>query len=241
MSLLHGPGAVMDNLSLYLDAANTRSYPGSGTAWTDLTANRTAATLTNGPTFTSSNGGAIVFDGTNDYASLPNVPALALSGTSFSIESWIYLTGYAAAYSGFYTGAIYSSTSTSSSNGGNFGLQFTISGTVSSFTSLGIYANNGSISNGWSYSFNLNTWYHIVMTHSSAGAWIPYINTVVQATYTKAGTWTDNFTAAIGRNNQTNYNYYLPARVPIFKVYSAVLTADQVTQNYNATRARFGV
>jgi len=58
---------VTTGLQLYLDAGNASSYPGSGTTWTDLTVNGRNGTLTNGPTYSGTNGGSIVFDGTNDF------------------------------------------------------------------------------------------------------------------------------------------------------------------------------
>ena len=66
MALAHSPRIVRDSLLLYLDAANTKSYPGSGTTWTDLSSKNNNPTLTNGPTFDSDNMGSIVLDGTND-------------------------------------------------------------------------------------------------------------------------------------------------------------------------------
>lgn len=70
MGLYHSPRIVTSGLVLALDAANTKSYPGSGTAWTDLVS-RTNSTLTNGPTYDSANGGSIVFDGVDDYSTGP--------------------------------------------------------------------------------------------------------------------------------------------------------------------------
>ena len=66
MSTRYNPSIVRDSLLLYLDAANTKSYPGSGTTWYDLSGNNKNPTLTNGPTFNSDNLGSIVLDGTND-------------------------------------------------------------------------------------------------------------------------------------------------------------------------------
>ena len=66
MGLSHAPRVITDGLVLGLDAANTRSYVGSGTTWTDLIGSNNG-TLTNGPTYSSDRGGAIVFDGSNDY------------------------------------------------------------------------------------------------------------------------------------------------------------------------------
>ena len=64
---------VTDGLVLYLDAANTKSYPGSGTAWSDLSRSGNNGTLTNGPTFNSARGGAIVLDGADDYIAINNI------------------------------------------------------------------------------------------------------------------------------------------------------------------------
>ena len=67
MALVHSPSIVTNGLVLCLDAANRKSYPGSGDIWTDLSGNGNTGTLTNGPTYSSVNGGSIVLDGTNDY------------------------------------------------------------------------------------------------------------------------------------------------------------------------------
>ena len=61
MGLVHSPRIVTDGLVLALDAGNTKSYPGSGTTWTDLSRIRANGTLTNGPTFSSNNGGTLCF------------------------------------------------------------------------------------------------------------------------------------------------------------------------------------
>jgi hypothetical protein len=79
-------GIVTDGLVLWLDAGNTPSYPGSGTAWTDLSGNKNNGTLTNGATYNSGNGGSIVFDGNNDYVGtnlITEFPASA--GFTFNI------------------------------------------------------------------------------------------------------------------------------------------------------------
>ena len=70
MGINYNPKIVTDGLVLCYDAANDRSYPNTGTTWTDL-AGSNNGTLTNGPTFDTTNGGSIVFDGTNDRISIP--------------------------------------------------------------------------------------------------------------------------------------------------------------------------
>jgi hypothetical protein len=70
MSSHASPDIVTDGLVLCLDAADSKSYPGSGTTWTNRVERGNNGTLVNGPTFDSSNGGSLSFDGTNQYFSL---------------------------------------------------------------------------------------------------------------------------------------------------------------------------
>ena len=96
MSYNNGPKIVNDGLVMYLDAANSRSYSGTGTAWTDLTGSGANGTLTNGPTFNSANGGSIVLDGTNDYIpiSVPsNIIRLYDSTIFFAVKLPLYSGG----------------------------------------------------------------------------------------------------------------------------------------------------
>jgi hypothetical protein len=67
MAFNYSPRIITDGLTVYYDAANPNSYPGTGNTIFDLSRNRNHGTLTNGPTFSTDNGGALVFDGTNDY------------------------------------------------------------------------------------------------------------------------------------------------------------------------------
>jgi hypothetical protein len=67
MSSVIGPYVVDSGVIMWLDAANPRSYPGSGVAWADMSGSGNSGTLTNGPTFGPSLGGKVVLDGTNDY------------------------------------------------------------------------------------------------------------------------------------------------------------------------------
>lgn len=85
---------VTSGLVLLLDAADRNSYPGSGTVWRDMSGNGNNVTLTNGPTFSSANGGSIVFDGVDDYGN-NNTPILPTGNISATICAWIYIvSGY---------------------------------------------------------------------------------------------------------------------------------------------------
>jgi hypothetical protein len=81
---------TVPGLVLYLDASVASSYPGTGTSWYNLAYIGNTATLTNGPTFNSSNGGIFLFDGSNDYAA----PAISpLNAYPFTISIWITHSG----------------------------------------------------------------------------------------------------------------------------------------------------
>jgi hypothetical protein len=75
MASIGGSNIVKSGLVLSLDAANARSYVSGSTTWNDLSGNSRNATLTNGPSFNSENGGSIVFDGIDDYATFSSVTA----------------------------------------------------------------------------------------------------------------------------------------------------------------------
>ena len=95
MAFNYSPKISTDGLVLCLDAANTKSYSGSGTVWSDLSRGGNNGTLTNGPTFNSGNGGSIVFDGVNDYVDC-GVSNISLP-INITLISWIYqstTTGY---------------------------------------------------------------------------------------------------------------------------------------------------
>lgn len=81
-------------LVMHLDAGNPASYPGSGTAWTDLSGNGSNGTLTNGAAYIIDGSGAISFDGVNDYVSIPY-------GSQLNIRNAITLSIWVKRTSGF--------------------------------------------------------------------------------------------------------------------------------------------
>ena len=93
MGIGYNPSVVSDGLVLCLDAGNIKSYPGSGTTWTDIGGNQNNGTFVNGPSYNSSAGGSIVFDGIDDRINLPFSSVLDISG-SITMEGFIYPTAY---------------------------------------------------------------------------------------------------------------------------------------------------
>ena len=86
MALAHSPRIVTDGLVLCLDAGNTKSYPGSGTTWTDLSGNGRNGVLTNGPTYSN---GSLVFDGTDDRVVITNNELARIGTGNHTITAWV--------------------------------------------------------------------------------------------------------------------------------------------------------
>ena len=80
---------ITRGLVLHLDASSPSSYPGSGTSWSDISNNGHVGTLTNGPTFSTDGGGSIVFDGSNDYVTIPHSSNWSFGTGEFTFDIWV--------------------------------------------------------------------------------------------------------------------------------------------------------
>jgi len=98
MALTHSPRIVTDGLVLALDAGNTKSYPGTGTAWTDLSGNGNNGTLVNGVGYSGDNLGSLSFDGVDDYVTSSFT---FTAGQAVTISGWLYSTASTSAYRNF--------------------------------------------------------------------------------------------------------------------------------------------
>jgi hypothetical protein len=88
MGTFTGPDIVDNGLIFAIDAGSERSYPGSGTTWTDIVGGSDTA-LVNGPTFNSQNGGSIVLDGSDDYVIRSTTPTELQGDPSFTLSMWV--------------------------------------------------------------------------------------------------------------------------------------------------------
>ena len=234
MSTVHGgPGNIVTSgLVLNLDAANPRSYPQpyNGTTWNDLTVNRNNGTLINGPTFNSGNGGYIRFDGTNDYVSLGNI--LNYTTGNFSFSYWIYVNSLTTNVIGqgpviLYKGA-FQNNGYYDQIGQNGQINFITNTNPIIFTSTAV----DTIVAG-----NI---YNIAYTRNGASVRI-YVNgvdlTSTTGVHTTIPSSNINFNIASYNQGQIVANI----RMYNFLNYNRALSAAEVLQNYNATRARFGI
>ena len=102
MGISYNPKIVTNGLILNLDAGNKKSYSGSGSVWYDLSGNNNNTVLTNGPTFSNTNSGNIVFDGIDDYVNIPyNASKISFPNDNATICVW-----FKSSTSGDNTGAL---------------------------------------------------------------------------------------------------------------------------------------
>lgn len=191
----------------------------NGTNWYDVSSQGNNGTLNNMPTYNSSNLGAIVLDGVDDYVTI-GTTGFPFGASAGSICAWAYATSV----SGFGWIISYGTATTSQSRFlGRFDTTYYFGGYGNDITAAGL---------------TINTWFYMVGTYDGTNASL-YINGDLVAGPT-AKTWnTVANNAQIGR--QTNGGEYWAGRVGLVQVYNTALTAAQVAQNFAATRGRYGI
>tara|TARA_Y100000015_G_scaffold6115_1_gene5564 strand:+ start:56 stop:739 length:684 start_codon:yes stop_codon:yes gene_type:complete len=225
MAVGYNPKVVIDGLVLALDAGNTKSYPGSGTSWTDLIGSNTG-TLTNGPTFSSDNGGSIVFDGTNDYVTIPN--NTSLDNQKQTVEVWIKTDDMGSGHEGFWF------------EKGSLNTQYSLfhlNGSI--YWRHNIGGGNNDLTTTMSTYMNTSNWYQVVGTYTSGDRRL-YINGVQVNSDTASGTVATNSGGmSIGAYNSGSPSYFYNGNYAICRVYNKALTASEVQQNYNELKGRY--
>ena len=228
MGLVHHPNVVTDGLIGCWDAGNRRSYPTTGTTWTDL-ADGNNSTLVNGGsglTFDSANGGSIVFDGTNDYTTATNFDNVSpVSGTnSFAFDMWIYLDD---------TNAITFITQRVDDNN-----RWSWWWNASSDMYFNVWTSGSDVSSGaYNHSFTADNWYHLALVRDG-NTILFYIDSVLKY----SASFTGSIAAkAAGLNfgyDQQNYAS-LNGKIALVHAYNKALTAAEIKQNYEVMKPRF--
>ncbi len=237
MATHYNPKIVTDNLVLYLDAANAKSYPGSGTAWKDLSGKGHDATLVSSPPHSTTNGGYFYFDGsTNDYATLP---AIDLTGNELTFNIWTLTLDASNVSSLIFLGD-------SGDSSGWSGRQLNVHSLPYSNTAF--YFDKGfdgstvdRLSGSLSFS-DYQGWVNWTFTaNASTGSMKMYrngtlFNSATGKTKTLGNANGDIRRIARGATAAT-YNGYISN----LQLYKQELSSTEVTQNFNAIRNRFGV
>lgn len=216
-------GTVTNGLSMWLDASNSSSYPGSGTTWYDLSGNGADQTLVNAPTYTASSPSYFSFDGFSQYStgSTPYV----LPPNTYTKMVWFQIT----------LGA--DNNIVSSASGGHF---MFFSGTSTLWAGNANnppYAGGGAF--GSSTSFNADTWYcaTVVFTAPQIYLYVNGIQNDFDPTYGPghSGDGSTNLACFGPGGNLLN------GKIAEVYCYGRALSAAEVLQNYNATRAKYGL
>ena len=214
---------VTSGLQLYLDAGQAASYPGTGTAWTDLSGNGRDGTLTNGPTYSSADGGSIVFDGTNDYVQCSG----SLTVTAATFVTWIRRNGT----QGQYDGILFSRGTNTT------GMNFQVS------NQLGYHWNDAGNTYNWQSGLTIPdaTWCMIAVSVTSTAA-IAYL---CQTSGTTTATNTVNHGSSLLNDIKIAQDdagsRFFNGNIAVAQLYNVALSASEVSQNFQADRARFGV
>jgi len=234
MAINAGPDVIEDGLVLCLDAANKRSYPGTGTAWTNLRRRKNNAVLTNGPSFSTENRGAFSLDGTNDMILIADsADEIPVTDFPLSIAVWVKTTSVKA--------YIFSLTAAPSSTLQEYDLYIQenktksrIDGTTANFNTT--LENASTINDG--------KWHYVVGTSSSSSNHKTYIDgQLISTLTTDVGSMGANpfnsFVIGARIVNPNRTTHYIQGNFGVCKAYNRALTADEIRQNYEATIGRY--
>jgi hypothetical protein len=209
---------VKDGLVMVLDAGNQKSYTSGSSTWIDLSRNGNTGTLANGPTFSGTNGGTIVFDYINDA-----ITGFGNLGTpsTFTLSAWVRSSNIAQSQNIFNANP-------------PFFLRIT-----SSTMRCCVYTGSWIFVNG-SITLSSNVWYNLVLTYDQSFV-KGYVNGVLDVNSVKTGVpvWGATFqglgwtTGGEDAPSVTN--------IAIASIYNRTLPHSEILQNYNASKARFGL
>jgi hypothetical protein len=217
---------VTNGLVLCLDAADKKSYPGTGTVWTDRSGNGNHGTLTNGLTFSTANGGYIEADGVDDFIK-NDTPTLPTGNITATICAWVYILSVSGTWQGI--------AGWGERNTGQSALLDMNAGKLA-FSTWGAPNENDLIS---TYNVPLNTWKYVAGTINNRNIklYADGIN-VLNSTIT----FTPNVSSTKLRLATTDYpGRLLNTRIAQAAIYNRELTPTEIQQNFNATRGRFGI
>ena len=210
-------GIVTGGLLLHLDAGNPTSYPGSGTTWIDLSGNGNNGTLQNTPTYSSANGGTLVFNGTNQYV---NTTFTTTGGQAVTYAGWVYDTQ---TVDGTYKNFMDNRTQSPMiwwNTSGRIEFDGIING---GFTTTLVYRNQ---------------WVYVALSKPSGSSSASYyVNGFLVGTGTAYSTPTQTPTWLNREGGSGSWK----GNCSIIQVYNRALTATEITQNFDALKGRYGL
>lgn len=238
MTTQYNPKIITDGLVLAVDAANFKSYTSGSSTWNDLSGNGNNGVLTNEPTFDSTNGGSIVLDGINDRIQFVSSNTLQIGTEDYSLEAWVNYTVLPGTQGTFgfvfrkgYSGLTEYDMGVGSASGDYAYRLSTAQGNGSSVTT---YTSSAAIS------ITTGSWYHFCVTRKGTTISHYMTGSLIGTTTGLSTIYSGSLDGAIG--SAANGNNRTTGKIASVKIYkNKALTAEEVRQNYNATRIRFGV
>lgn len=230
MALHHSPKIVTDGLLVALDAANPKSYPGSGTTWYDLSGNGNHFTFSTTPTIVNG-----VYDNLGTVYAYRNAIAVNSATAGYTLEAFFKLN---------------SSLSTSwqnitqNGNGDPNRHMMWYNGGSNTFQALFHTPNSY---NNLSDTLSINTWYYLQLSYNPSGggsngrrAWLNGVEKTVNNTAAGNGTpsTAEKFTIGVDGNLTSNKS---DTSYSVIRYYNRALSAEEILQNYNALRSRNGL
>ena len=226
MSLTHGPSMVTSGLVLCVDAANIKSYPGSGTTCSDLSGNGNIGTLVNGVGYSS---GSFVYDGVDDSITVPNSSSVAVTG-DMSILAWVKVTNFST-----YRSIVGKTASSSVPAPYDFYLQSGSGVPV-------LYRGNGTVNASQAATAAPSTgiWQHLAVTMTGTSV-AHYLNGSANGSGTISTTIGNDATQSLYIGYRVDGVTKMLGNYGLLQIYNFGLTAAQITQNFNALRGRYGL
>ena len=225
---LHQGTYIIPPEHMLLPQENRGTTVATGGGWADMTGRSNNGELVNGPTYNSANGGSLVFDGVDDGVNIPHNSNIDIRN-QITMECLFYLNSFTA-------GGPNSDRITLITKSYSYYMTINLSGKIDTY----FYGTGGYFSSN--SSVNLNQWTHVVVTfNGSTINW--YINGIIDKSLSQSGTITPerNGDLGIGREVFENYGRGMNGRISNAKLYNRALTAQEIQQNFNATRSRFGI
>jgi len=239
MGIAYNTSVVRDGLVVYLDAANPKSYPGTGTTWFDLSQYKNNMTLVNGITYSTDNKGILIFDGIDDHIKKTTIEGDSLDlRNNFTLSLWFNANSLPV---GNIDSSLYYLVSKNSTLG-SADNQYSMLVNSSTFrcSISGIFAPTTV-----NYTFNNNTWYNAVLTFNGSTARI-YINQQKILEHTQvynALFFKPNL--SIGRRSTSadgvSGSLFFNGEINEFKIYNRPLSEAEVKYNFEGTRGRYGI
>jgi hypothetical protein len=232
MATNYNPKIVTNGLVLCLDAANPKSYPGTGTIWTDLSGNENNGTLVNGVGYSSDDQGVLVFDGTDDTVNCGNNASINFGTGNFTVSLWFRRFTNATINLRLLSKGAASDTASAASAG------FCFFGSDSLVSFAINPTGTRTIINAATYS--VDEWVYVTGLLQRGVSMRTYKNGSLFASATApAGDVSGSTSLFVGDNAGTSLRW--EGEIATVQLYNRALSVLEIQQNFNALRGRFGV